>query len=381
MPAGRIPFYTLSREELAAGLASAGFEKFRAKQAFDCVYSKKIFEPKAFPSVPAKLSEYLGEQFDFEPAKLAGDKKAGDETKKYLFALRDGNFVECVLLNAPADDGKIRKTLCISTQVGCACGCRFCASALRGFVRNLSAGEIVAQALPFVERRVSPSGKAEAKFEFENIVVMGMGEPLENFDNLSAALAIFNSPEKFGFGARRITVSTCGIADRIERLAETGFPYRLAISLHGATDAVRSQIMPINRKYPLARLVAAAKKFSEKCGRMITLEYIMIENVNDSFAQARELAKIARALHAHVNLIPYNRVEALPWKRSDAARRTAFAKVLAEKGVSHTLRREKGSEIDAACGQLALRRGIGGGDRAPETPGAGNRKNSSGGIF
>lgn len=365
MPAGRIPFYALSREELASELAAAGFEKFRAKQVFDCVYSKKIFAPKAFPALPAKLAGFLEERFDFEPAKLVGDRKAGDETKKYLFALPDGNFVECVLLKAPAEDGKTRKTLCVSTQVGCACGCRFCASAMRGFVRNLTAGEIVAQALPFVERKILTSGRAEAKFEFENIVVMGMGEPLANFDNLSAALAVFNSPEKFGFGARRITVSTCGIADRLEKLAETGFPYRLAISLHGATDEVRSQIMPINKKYPLARLVAAAKKFSEKCGRMITLEYIMIENVNDSFAQARELAKIARTLHAHVNLIPYNRVESLPWRRSDAARRAAFAKILAEKGVSHTLRREKGSEIDAACGQLALKRkleaGAGGG--------------------
>ena len=262
MTAGRIPFYALSREELASELSAAGFEKFRAKQVFDCVYSKKIFDPKAFPALPAKLAEFLAGRFDFEPAKLAGDRKAGDETKKYLFALPDGNFVECVLLEAPSEDGKIRKTLCVSTQVGCACGCRFCASALRGFVRNLTAGEIVAQALPFVERKILPSGKAEVKFEFENIVVMGMGEPLANFDNLTAALAVFNSPEKFGFGARRITVSTCGIADRLERLAETGFPYRLAISLHGATDEVRSQIMPINKKYPLARLVAAAKKFS-----------------------------------------------------------------------------------------------------------------------
>ena len=176
---------------------------------------------------------------------------------------------------------------------------------MRGFVRNLSACEIVAQALPFVKRSVE-NGKKEAKFEFENIVVMGMGEPLVNFDNLMAALAIFNASDKFGFGARRITVSTCGIADRIEKLAEIGFPYRLAISLHGATDEVRSRIMPINKKYPLSALIRAAKKFSSVCGRMITLEYIMIEKVNDTFLQARELAKIARELHAHVNLIPYN---------------------------------------------------------------------------
>ena len=235
------------------------------------MFAKKIFDPEAFPSLPAKLKEFLGQNYDFRPAKLVGDRKAGDETKKFLFELKDGNFVECVLLEAPCDDAQTRKTLCVSTQVGCACACKFCASALRGFVRNLTAEEIVAQALPFVLETTLPNGKKERKFEFENIVVMGMGEPLVNFDNLMAALAVFNAADKFAFGARRITVSTCGIADRLEQLAETGFPYRLAISLHGATDEVRSQIMPINKKYPLERLVKAAKKFAEVCGRMITL--------------------------------------------------------------------------------------------------------------
>lgn len=352
------PLYTLSLSELTEQLQQAGFEKFRAKQIFDCVFAKKIFNPQDFPALPARLINFLAENFEFEPAKLVGDKHAGDDTKKYLFALKDGNFVECVLLEAPCDDGKTRKTLCVSTQVGCACACKFCASALRGFVRNLTAEEIVAQALPFVKKILLPNGKKERKFEFENIVVMGMGEPLVNFENLMAALAVFNSADKFAFGARRITVSTCGIADRLEQLAETRFPYRLAISLHAATDEVRSQIMPINKKYPLSRLLTAAKKFSEVCGRMITLEYIMIENINDSFAQARELAKIARSLHAHVNLIPYNKVEALNWKRSDSARRAAFAEILKEKGVSYTLRREKGADIDAACGQLALKKKI-----------------------
>ena len=341
------PFYTLQLGELATILESNGFQKFRAKQIFDAVYAKKIFTPKDFPSIPVQLINFLEEYFDFQPAKRIKNKESDDDTKKCLFELSDGNFVECVLLEVPADDGNIRKTLCISTQVGCACKCAFCASALRGFVRNLSAEEIVAQALPFVK---------DNKFEFENIVVMGMGEPLMNFDNLLSALAVFNASDKFAFGARRITVSTCGIADKLEKLAEMGFPYRLAISLHGATDEVRSKIMPINKKFPLAQLLESAKKFASVCGRMITLEYIMIDNVNDSFAQARELAKIARLLHAHVNLIPYNKVEALDWKRSDSARRSAFAKILKEKGVSFTMRREKGSDIDAACGQLALKK-------------------------
>ena len=162
--------------------------------------------------------------------------------------------------------------------------------------------------------------------------------------------------DKFAFGARRITVSTCGIVDKLSKLAEDKFPFRLAISLHGATDEVRGRIMPINKKFPLATLLDAAEKFAESNGRMITLEYILIKDVNDSFAQAHALAKIAKRLHAHVNLIPYNRVEALPWKRSDLGRRAAFAKVLKDAKVSYTLRREKGAEIDAACGQLALKK-------------------------
>lgn len=351
-------FFLLNADELKNRLAEAGFEKYRAKQVFDAVYKNKIFNPLEIPAIPKKLKEWLSEHFQFFSAKMAGEKQSGDETKKYLFGLSDGNFIECVLLKAPSEDGGIRKTLCLSTQVGCACACKFCASALRGFVRNLTAEEIISQALPFVEETID-NGKRIRRFEFENIVVMGMGEPLINYINLMSALKVFNSAEKFAFGARRITVSTCGIADRLEKLPEDGFPYRLAISLHGATDEVRGKIMPINSRFPLARLLGAAEKFSKSCGRMITLEYILIKNVNDSFEQVRELAKIAKRLHAHINLIPYNKVPALSWQRSDAGRRAAFARILDEAGASYTLRREKGSEIDAACGQLALKKSLG----------------------
>ncbi len=327
-------------------LKDAGFEKYRAKQIFTAVYKNKIFEPQNFPALPAKLKDFLEEKFVFVGAKLMGEKESSDETKKYLLELSDGARVECVLIKAPSDDGGERKTLCLSTQVGCACACRFCASALGGFVRNLTANEIVSEAIPFIK---------DSKFEFENIVVMGMGEPLMNYDNLMSALSTFNDPEKFAFGARRITVSTCGIADKIDKLIEDNFPFRLAISLHGATDEVRKQIMPIDVKYPLPRLLDSAERFAKTCGRMITLEFILIKDINDTFQQARELVKIAKRLHAHVNLIPYNKVEALTWKRPDASRRSAFAKILKDAGVSYTLRREKGSGIEAACGQLALK--------------------------
>ena len=343
----RPSFFLLSFEELQAELLKCGFEKYRARQIFDCVYRMKIFDPQGMATIPKKLRDFLSGAFLFSETETLGRNIDGDMTGKFLHRLHDGNLVECVLLEAPAEGGEIRKTLCVSTQVGCACGCRFCASTMRGFVRNLSAGEIISQALPFAEKG--------GKFAFENIVVMGMGGPLMNMDNLLRALSVFNDSDKFGFGARRITVSTCGIADRLLELAKSKFPYRLAISLHGATDEIRSKIMPINGKYPLSVLLPAAEAFAKSNGRMITLEYIMIDGVNDSRSQAGELAKIAKSLHAHVNLIPYNKVEGLEWRRPTAARRAAFAEILEKSKVSYTMRREKGSDINAACGQLALK--------------------------
>ena len=349
-----LDFFGQSLEGLQELFAASGLPRFRARQAFEAVYKHKFFEPSLFPSLDAQTKNFLAENFSFATGKLVGGARSAGDAKKYLFALSDGNFVESVMLCAPAGGGKTRNTLCVSTQVGCASGCKFCASAMRGFVRNLTSGEILSQLVPFVR---AASGESRGRvFDFENIVVMGMGEPLANFDNLLAALEVLNSPDKFAFGARRITVSTCGLADKIRRLAEIKFPFRLAISLHGATDEVRSQIMPINKKFPIAEVVAAARLFAETCGRMLTLEYILIDGVNDSFAQAHKLAEIAKELHAHVNLIPYNPVEGLPWRRSPAARRKAFAGILEIQKVSHTLRREKGAEIDAACGQLALKR-------------------------
>ncbi len=350
-------FFELSLTELQDVLLQNGFEKFRAKQIFEAVYKNKIFQPQNIPSINSKLKDFIEKNFQFSSAKLVGNKSSEDETKKYLFELEDGNFIEAVMLKAPSDDGNIRKTLCMSTQVGCASGCKFCASALRGFVRNLTANEIISQTLPFITETVNKN-KRERKFEFENIVVMGMGEPLANFDNLMSALTTLNNSEQFAFGARRITVSTCGLADKIKKLADIKFPFRLAISLHGATDEVRSQIMPINKKFSLNEVIESAKQFANVCGRMITLEYILIHQVNDFFEQASKLADIAKQLHAHVNLIPYNTVESLPWKRSDSSRRKAFASILERAGVSFTLRKEKGSGIEAACGQLALKKAL-----------------------
>jgi 23S rRNA (adenine2503-C2)-methyltransferase len=275
-----------------------------------------------------------------------------------LLELHDRTLIETVIIRAPQEGvgaDRSRKTICISTQVGCAYGCRFCASGLAGWKRDLTAGEIVAQLLHVCRREDARTPRARAELaSFDNIVVMGMGEPLANYDNLLLALQILNAPWGLGFGARRVTVSTSGLVPQIRRRADEKLGFRLALSLHGATNDVREQIMPVNKRYPLEELLPAAKYFSERHGRMITLEFILIAEVNDSLEQARRLAEIARDLHAHVNLIPYNTVEGLEWQRPSIGRQDAFADVLRAAKVSVTIRREKGHDIAAACGQLRL---------------------------
>ncbi len=351
-----------TKESLAEALQQSGEKAFRATQILDWIYKKRVNSFAEMTNVPATMREWLAEKFDFSPAKLITKSRLNDdETEKLLLQMRDGALVECVVLRAPLDGlddaeaQRSRKTVCVSTQVGCAQACRFCASGLAGWKRDLLAGEIVAQ-LMLVRRVCGDSGTRKTGFtDFDNIVVMGMGEPLLNADATMRALRIANAQWGMGVGARRITISTSGIVPKILELADDPMSFRLAISLHGATDEVRSKIMPVNRKYPLSQLIPAAKIFSEKHGRMITLEFILIEDVNDSPEQARRLAEIARELHAHVNLIPYNTVAGLPWKRPSGNRQMQFLKILQERRIPATLRREKGDGIDAACGQLRLR--------------------------
>jgi 23S rRNA (adenine2503-C2)-methyltransferase len=240
--------------------------------------------------------------------------------------------------------------------VGCAYGCKFCASGLDGYKRNLTPDEIVEQVLA-VERWHIATAEAATSPErlVNNLVIMGMGEPLANYDNLMRALRILNAPWGRGIGARKITVSTSGLAPQIRKLADEPLQFRLAISLHGATDEVRNQIMPVNKKYPLSELVAACEYYQKRKERMITLEYILIAGVNDDPKLARPLAALAQKLNAKVNLIPYNKVEGLEWERPAEKKQESFLKVLEEQKVTATLRREKGHDIDAACGQLRLK--------------------------
>jgi 23S rRNA (adenine2503-C2)-methyltransferase len=355
----RRPLTGETLESLSASLAEYGEKPFRARQILDWVYKKRARTWDDMTNLPKELRAWLDSTFTLMPASLVLNKHSADVTDKLLLELGDRSLIETVIIRVPQDGVGIdhsRKTICISTQVGCAMACVFCASGLAGLKRDMNAGEIVAQLLQvcYAEDERTPRARAELA-SFDNIVVMGMGEPLANYDNLIRALTIVNAEWGLGFGARRITVSTSGLVPKILKLADEPLGFRLAISLHGATDEVRTQIMPVNKAFPLAKLLPAVKTFTERHGRMVTLEFILIDDVNDSLDQAKRLRDIALDLHAHVNLIPYNTVEGLPWKRPDVKRQLTFAKVLERAGVSVTLRREKGHDIAAACGQLRLK--------------------------
>ena len=375
---------SLDLTEIEAVLAERGQPKYRAQQVLRWLYEKRVTSFSEMTDLPAALRADLAEAFIFlrlESLRVLG---SADTTRKYLFRLppvvrsggnaqrpmsdasprsvndapasldvgsstlevRRSDLIETVLIPAsPALYGEAsdRRTLCVSTQVGCAYGCKFCASGLDGFSRNLSPGEIAGQLIE-AERL---SGE-----RVSNLVFMGMGEPLANFANLMRAIDIINSPWGIGLGARHITVSTSGLAPQIRQLADQPRQIRLAISLHGATDEVRSQIMPVNRKYPLAELIEACAYHTSRKKQHITFEYILIEGINDEPAHTADLARVAKLVRAKVNCIPYNKVEGLEWKRPDEARQDAFMAVLERARIPATIRREKGHDIAAACGQL-----------------------------
>jgi 23S rRNA (adenine2503-C2)-methyltransferase len=322
---------------------------YRRKQVAEWLFAKRAGSIAEMSNLPAPLRQHLEATYDFNALKLVKLQGSHDTTRKLLWELRTGDYVESVLIPASLDlfgERSDRFTLCISTQVGCAYGCKFCASGLEGWKRNLTPGEIVAQIVE-TERAT--------KVRINNLVFMGMGEPLANYKNLMQALTIINAEWGVGIGARHITISTSGLAPQIRELAEQPLQIRLALSLHGATDDVRQQIMPVNKKYPLAELLDACADYQDKKRKMMTLEYILIEGVNDSVEQATMLVKHARRLHAKVNLIPYNTVEGLDWRRPSDFAIDRFAAVLEAAKVTVTVRREKGHDIDAACGQLRLK--------------------------
>jgi len=329
-------------------LRSLAQPSYRARQITDWLYKKRVNSFAEMTDLPQVLRGKLADDFSFEKIEVVRTLGSTDTTRKFLFRLSDGDLIEAVLIPAsPALYGSPsdRRTICVSTQVGCAYGCKFCASGLDGWKRNLRPNEIVNQIIA-VER--------ESGERIDNIVFMGMGEPLANYEKVMRAIQIINAPWGIGIGARHITISTSGLVPQIRKLAEQPLQIRLAVSLHGASDEVRSRIMPINRKHNLSALLEACRYFSSRKKQRITFEYILIAEVNDSDEQARKLAKHAHALDAKVNLIPYNNVEGLNWTRPSPDRQKRFLALLRAAEVRATLRREKGDDIAAACGQLRL---------------------------
>lgn len=359
--------HAVPRDALQAQLAAWGQPAYRLGQVLEWLYPRRATGWDAMTNLPKALRAQLAGAYAWPRFELVTHQGGGDTTSKFLWRLADGALIETVLIPAnPALYGEAsdRHTLCVSTQVGCAYGCRFCASGLDGWKRNLGADEIVQQVLAVERWHAAQPRPAAAEPPVpaptdsrlvSNLVIMGMGEPLANYDPLLSALRILNAPWGGGIGARKITVSTSGLAPQIRRLAGEPEQFRLAISLHGATDAVRERIMPVNRRYPLSELMAACEYYQERKGRMLTFEYLLIAGVNDAPEHARELVRLAGSLMAKVNLIPYNRVEGLSWERPEERVQEGFLEDLLRGGIKATLRREKGGEIDAACGQLRLR--------------------------
>ncbi len=340
-----------TEERLAELLAGIGEKKFRARQLMEWVWRQRATDFESMSNLPPALRQWLAEHYCLRPLSVVEvNASTTGKTRKFLSRLADGHLVESVIIPAAEGQGGAqsdRITLCVSSQVGCAFGCRFCASGLLGFTRNLSASEILGQIL---------AAEEVAGARVDNLVFMGMGEPLANMDNLLTALTLIMEPRALGIGARHITISTSGNVPGLRQLAAFGRPLRLAVSLHGASDEVRSRVMPVNRKWPLGELLPALREWTRTSKHMITLEYILIEDVNADLAEARKLARIARELRAKVNLIPYNTVEGLPWQRPSEADCRAFCKALIAERVPVTMRYEKGHDINAACGQLRLRR-------------------------
>lgn len=325
-------------EEIAADFEAMGLPKYRAKQVFKWL-TRGVGSFEEMSDIPKSLREKLEEEYSiYKPKVLSKQVSQIDGTIKYLWELHDGNAVETVVMSY-----KHGNTVCVSSQVGCRQGCAFCASTIGGLVRCLEPSEILDEVL-FSEL---DSGK-----HISNIVLMGIGEPLDNFDNVMKFLKLVNCPEGMNIGMRHISLSTCGIIERFDDLAEQNLQLTLSVSLHAPDDETRSKIMPANRGRGVDELIAACKRYYDKTGRRISFEYAMIDGVNDTEFHARLLAKRAKTVCAHVNLIPLNHVEERQFKPSTDGHMKAFIKILEDSGVNVTVRRKLGGDVDASCGQL-----------------------------
>ncbi len=340
----------LEIDELTAWLAERGYPKYRAGQIRKWAVESPAAGFDGMSDLPKKLRSELAENFALWTMTEVARQEAEDGTQKLLLGVHDGDHIECVLLR----DDRGHRTVCISTQVGCAMGCVFCASGLDGVRRNLTCGEILEQILRL--KNLLPPGE-----RLSHVVVMGMGEPLANLDALLRALQVVTASDGLAIGARRVTISTVGLPAAIRRLAEAGVQYHLAVSLHAPNDELRTQIVPTNRKVGIVSILEATDYYFATTGRRVTFEYVLLANVNDSDLHARQLAGLLKGRPSLVNLIPYNPVAGLPFQTPAPERTARFAEILELAGLAVKTRYRKGDRIDAACGQLRRSRGQGAG--------------------
>ena len=329
--------YDLTFNELENYFVSINDKKFRAVQVYDWLYKKRINSYDEMSNIKKDIINKLNDNFTFDRIKII-DKKQGKDVTKFLFKLYDNNVVEAVLMNH--DYGN---SLCVSSQVGCNMGCTFCESGRRKKVRNLETYEMVEQIL-IVE--------GELNIRISHVVLMGIGEPFDNYDNVIKFINIINSGKGIDIGARHITISTSGIIPKIEEFMKLDVQINLAISLHAPNDELRSKLMPINKAYPLKQLIPVLKKYIEKTNRRVTLEYILLKEVNDNESEALELCNLVKGMNCYINLIPYNETSHIEYKKSTQDRIMTFYDILKKHNINVTIRREFGSEVMAACGQL-----------------------------
>ena len=325
-------------EDLKKEFTEMNEKPFRAEQVFKWIYESKVTSFDEMTNLSLELREKLKENYTMCNFKILRKQESSDGTKKYLFDILDGNAIESVLMSYHHG-----YTICVSSQVGCKMGCKFCASTGINFVRSLTSGEIVEQILA-VER--------DNNIRISNVVFMGIGEPLDNYDNVVNAIRIINNPKGINIGARHISVSTSGLVPKIYKLAEENIQCTLSISLHATTNEKRSSMMPVNNRYPIEELLQACRNYIEKTNRRISFEYALAKDNNDNLDDAKELVKLLKGMLCHVNLIPINKIENGAFSKSSNENIMKFRDYLNAHGIVATIRRELGSDIDAACGQL-----------------------------
>ncbi len=339
-----VTLHELTLAELEERLAAEGLPRYRARQVYHWAYERLAASYEEMTVLPKDLRARLAERLPLTTLARVREAVADDgETIKLLFRTFDGEHIETVLMFYPD-----RTTVCVSCQVGCAVGCAFCATGMMGLTRNLTAGEMVSQVVE-AARLARARGRA-----LTNIVMMGMGEPFQNYAATMKLVQILHEPEGMDFGARRITLSTSGLVPFIDRLAEEPYQVKLAVSLHAPSDDLRSRLVPLNRRYPVGELIAACRRYVKRTGRRVTFEYCLIKGVNDSDETALALARLVQGLLCHVNVIPLNPTPAAPFERPEPERIERFAEILRARGIPATVRYSRGVDIAAACGQLRV---------------------------